>query len=33
MHQQSVTADSTTKSEYIAAPEAAKEAVWMRQFL
>jgi len=30
---QSVTADSTTESEYIAASEAAKEAIWMRQFL
>ena len=30
---QTVTADSTTESEYIAASEAAKEAIWMRQFL
>ncbi|KAL9243851.1 hypothetical protein vseg_017690 [Gypsophila vaccaria] len=30
---QSVIADSTTKSEYIAASEAAKEAIWMRNFL
>ena len=30
---QSVIADSTTESEYIAASEAAKEAIWMRQFL
>ncbi|THG28111.1 Ty1/Copia family ribonuclease HI, partial [Naasia lichenicola] len=30
---QSVTADSTTESEYYAASEAAKEAIWMRQFL
>jgi len=30
---QSVVADSTTESEYYAASEAAKEAIWMRQFL
>ncbi|KAL9225966.1 hypothetical protein vseg_001835 [Gypsophila vaccaria] len=30
---QSVIADSTTESEYIAASEAAKEAIWMRNFL
>ena len=30
---QSVTADSTTEAEYIAASDAAKEAVWIRQFL
>jgi hypothetical protein len=30
---QSVIADSTTEAEYVAASEAAKEAVWIRQFL
>jgi hypothetical protein len=30
---QTVIADSTTEGEYIAASEAAKEAVWIRQFL
>ena len=30
---QSTTADSTTEVEYVAASEAAKEAVWMRKFL
>ena len=30
---QSTTADSTTEAEYIAACEAAKEAVWMRKFI
>jgi len=30
---ESVIADSTTEAEYIAASEAAKEAVWIRQFL
>ncbi|KAL9236070.1 hypothetical protein vseg_010777 [Gypsophila vaccaria] len=30
---QSVIADSTTESEYIAASEATKEVIWMRQFL
>ena len=29
---QSVTADSTTEAEYIAALDAAKEAVWIRKF-
>ncbi|KAL9236053.1 hypothetical protein vseg_010762 [Gypsophila vaccaria] len=30
---QSAIADSTTESEYIAASEAVKEAIWMRNFL
>ncbi|KAI5324164.1 hypothetical protein L3X38_033237 [Prunus dulcis] len=30
---QSTTADSTTKAEYIAALEAAKEAIWMKKFI
>ncbi|KAK1424219.1 hypothetical protein QVD17_19540 [Tagetes erecta] len=30
---QSVVADSTTESEYIAASDAAKEAVWMKKFI
>ena len=30
---QETTADSTTKSEYIAASEAAKEAVWIKKFI
>ena len=30
---QETTADSTTKSEYIAAFEAAKEAVWIKKFI
>ena len=30
---QSTTADSTAEAEYIAASEAAKEAVWMRKFV
>ena len=30
---QATTADSTTEAEYIAAAEAAKEAVWIRSFL
>ena len=30
---QTTTADSTTEAKYIAAAEAAKEAVWIRQFL
>ena len=30
---QDMTADSTTRLEYIAASEAAKEAVWIRKFI
>ncbi|XP_035834864.1 secreted RxLR effector protein 161-like [Helianthus annuus] len=30
---QSVVADSTTESEYIAASDAAKEAAWMKKFI
>jgi len=30
---ESVIADSTTEAEYVAASEAAKEAVWIRQFI
>ena len=30
---QEMTADSTTKSEYIAVSEAAKEAVWIKKFI
>ena len=30
---QNTTADSTTEAEYIAACEAAKEAIWMRKFI
>ena len=30
---QTVIADSTTEAEYVAASEAAKEAIWMKQFL
>ena len=29
---QHVTADSTTEAEYIAASDAAKEAIWIRKF-